>query len=97
MSGYKVDYRALLDQARKIFDEADRYEQTAKRLKSAAGKLAGCWEGAASNSFKQEQERMYEWFIKMAGICRDYAMKATTAAIKYLEAEQRALAAIKKH
>lgn len=96
MSGFTVDYRALLDQARKIYDEADRYSQTAKAMKAAAEQLASCWEGPASRRFRDEQENMYNWFEEMAVICRDYGEKATVAAVRYLDAEQAAKATIEK-
>lgn len=96
MSGYTVDYRGLMDQARKIFDEADAYDRTADALKQAAEQLARCWEGPASRRFKQEQDRMYDWFKKMAMVCRDYAEKATVAAVRYLDAEEKARAAVNR-
>lgn len=96
MSGYEVDYRQLLDQARAIANEADQYERTAASMKQAAETLAKCWEGVASQRFAQEQERMYEWFIQMGKVSREYSETATRAAVKYLDAEQAARDAINK-
>lgn len=97
MAGYQVDYRALMDQARKIANEAERYERTANALKQASEQLAKSWEGRSSKRFVQEQEKLYNWCIQMVGVCREYSEFATRAAVKYLEAEQAARDAVKKH
>ena len=96
MPGYTVNYRDLMDNARKISNEADRYDETAEKLKAAFEELAGGWQGPASQRFKAEQETAYSWYKSMANVCREYGEKATVAAVKYAEAERLAKEAINR-
>lgn len=96
MSGYKVDYRELQNCAKKILEEADRYDQTADKYKDASDDLMNGWEGPASVKFREEQEEMYLWYKKMAEVCREFADAANVAASNYLKAEMEAKAAINR-
>ena len=46
-------------------------------------------------AFVSEQQRAFEWYKKMAEICRSYAQAMNNAAQKYMETDSQAASTIK--
>jgi len=63
-------------------------------LKNAADELAATWEGDSQVAFVDEQTRAYEWYKKMAEICRQFANAMQQAAEKYIDTDNEAKAQI---
>ncbi len=94
-SRIEVTVSELQSAANNITNYANDYEAAAKALKSAADELASAWSGDSQVAFVTEQERAYEWYVKMAQICRDYAQAMNTAAQKYTDTDNEAASTIK--
>ena len=94
-SRLQVTVSELEQAATNIRSAADDYETAATQLKNAADELASTWEGDSQVAFVDEQNRAYDWYRKMAGICREYAAAMQDAARKYAEADAEATSAIK--
>lgn len=81
--------------ASNITDNANDYENAAKNLKAAADELAATWSGDSQVAFVNEQQQAYEWYVKMAEVCRQYAQALNQAAQKYIETDNEAASTIK--
>lgn len=94
-SRIEVTISELQSAASNITNYANDYENAAKSLKSAADELAAAWSGDSQVAFVNEQQQAYEWYVKMAEICRNYAQAMNQAAQKYTETDNEAASAIK--
>ena len=95
-SRLEVTVSELQQAATNINTSADDYEAAATALKNAADELAATWEGDSQVAFVDEQTRAYEWYKKMAEICRQFANAMQQAAQKYEETDAQARAEIGK-
>ncbi len=86
----EVTVSELQQAANNINNSADDYEGAANELKNAADELAATWEGDSQVAFVDEQTRAYEWYRKMAEICRQFANAMQQAAQKYEETDAQA-------
>ena len=94
-SRLEVTVSELQQAATNINNSADDYENAATALKSAADELASTWEGDSQVAFVDEQERAYQWYQKMAEICREFANAMQQAAQKYEETDAQATSTIR--
>lgn len=94
-SRLEVTVSELQQAATNINTSADDYETAATNLKSAADELAATWEGDSQVAFVDEQTRAYEWYRKMAEICRQFANAMQQAAQKYVETDAQATSTIR--
>ena len=94
-SRLEVTVSQLQQAATNISTSADDYETSATALKNAADELASTWEGGSQVAFVDEQTRAYEWYKKMAEICRQFATAMQQAAQKYEETDAQATSTIR--
>lgn len=94
-SRLEVTVSQLQQAATNISTSADDYETSATALKNAADELASTWEGDSQVAFVDEQTRAYEWYKKMAEICRQFATAMQQAAQKYEETDAQATSTIR--
>jgi len=94
-SRLEVTVSQLQQAATNISASADDYESAATALKNAADELASTWEGDSQVAFVDEQTRAYEWYKKMAEICRQFANAMQQAAQKYEETDAQATSTIR--
>ena len=94
-SRLEVTVSQLQQAATNISGSADDYETAANALKNAADELASTWEGDSQVAFVDEQTRAYEWYKKMAEICRQFANAMQQAAQKYEETDAQATSTIR--
>jgi len=94
-SRLEVTVSQLQQAATNISASADDYESAATALKNAADELAATWEGDSQVAFVDEQTRAYEWYKKMAEICRQFANAMQQAAQKYEETDAQATSTIR--
>lgn len=94
-SRLEVTVSELQQAATNINNSADDYENAATALKNAADELASTWEGDSQVAFVDEQTRAYQWYQKMAQICRDFARAIQQAAEKYAETDAQATSTIR--
>lgn len=95
-SRLEVTVSELQQAATNINTSADDYETAATALKNAADELASTWEGDSQVAFVDEQTRAYEWYRKMAEICRQFARAMQQAAQKYAETDAQATSTIRQ-
>lgn len=94
-SRLEVTVSQLQQAATNINTSADDYEASATALKNAADELASTWEGDSQVAFVDEQTRAYEWYKKMAEICRQFANAMQQAAQKYEDTDAQATSTIR--
>lgn len=94
-SRLEVTVSELQQAAANINTSANDYESAATNLKNAADELASTWEGDSQVAFVDEQTRAYEWYKKMAEICRQFASAMQTAAQRYEETDAQATSTIR--
>lgn len=94
-SRLEVTVSELQSAATNIDSSANDYESAATALKNAADALAATWEGDSQRAFVEEQNKAYEWYKKMAEICREFANAMKTAAQKYEETDAQATSTIR--
>lgn len=94
-SRIEVTISELQSASGKISQYAADYQSAADSLKSAADELASTWEGDSQVAFVAEQQRAYEWYKKMAGICEQYAQAMSTAVQRYQETDAEAASTIR--
>ena len=94
-SRLEVTVSELQQAATNISNSANDYENAATALKNAADELASTWEGDSQVAFVDEQTRAYEWYKKMAEICRQFATAMQQAAQKYAETDAQATSTIR--
>ncbi len=94
-SRLEVTVSELQQAATNISNSADEYETAATALKNAADELAATWEGDSQVAFVDEQTRAFEWYKKMAEICREFARAMAQAAQKYEETDAQATSTIR--
>lgn len=94
-SRLEVTVSELQQAATNISSSADDYETAAGQLKNAADELAATWEGDSQVAFVEEQTQAYQWYQKMAEICREFANAMQQAAQKYEETDAQATSAIR--
>lgn len=94
-SRLEVTVSELQQAATNIRTSADDYEAAATALKNAADELASTWEGDSQVAFVDEQSRAYDWYRKMAEICREFANAMQQAAQKYEETDAQATSTIR--
>lgn len=94
-SRLEVTVSELQQAATNISTSADDYETAANQLKNAADELAATWEGDSQVAFVDEQTRAFEWYRKMAEICREFARAMQQAAQKYEETDAQATSTIR--
>ena len=94
-SRIEVTISELQSAATNITNAANDYEAAATSLKNAGDELASTWEGDSQVAFVAEQQRAFEWYKKMAEICRSYAQAMNNAAQKYMETDSQAASTIK--
>lgn len=94
-SRLEVTVSELQQVATNIRASADDYASAATALKNAADELASTWEGDSQVAFVDEQTRAYEWYKKMAEICRSFADAMQQAAQKYEETDAQATSMIR--
>lgn len=94
-SRLEVTVSELQQAATNISTSADDYEAAATALKNAADELASTWEGDSQVAFVDEQTRAYDWYRKMAEICREFASAMQQAAQKYEETDAQATSTIR--
>jgi len=94
-SRLEVTVSELQQAATNIRTSADDYETAATALKNAADELASTWEGDSQVAFVDEQTRAYDWYRKMAEICRQFADAMQQAAQKYEEIDAQATSTIR--
>ena len=94
-SRLEVTVSELQNAATKIESSANDYETAANALKNAADQLAQTWEGDSQVAFVDEQQRAFEWYKKMAEICRQFANSMKDAAQRYTETDNQAATTIR--
>ena len=91
----EVTISELQSASSKITQYAAEYQSAADSMKAAADELAATWEGDSQVAFVAEQQRAYEWYKKMAGICEQYAQSMNVAAEGYQSADAEAASIIR--
>ena len=94
-SRIEVTVSELQSAASKIQQYAADYKSSADSLKAAADQLASTWQGDSQVAFVSEQEQAYNWYIKMADICTQYAQAMEQAAQRYTETDAEAASTIR--
>lgn len=83
-----VDFVDLVSAEVKIQQALADYREAVRQAKAAGDELAAEWEGEAREAFVAEQEKAYQWQIKMIDIVKAVILAIKGACQKYREAEE---------
>ena len=93
----KVTISELQNAAKKVSQANETFREAAIALKNAADALSGTWEGGAHDAFVEEQEKIDQWYMKMADVVDGFVTSMGQTAVDYNETDVAAAQLIRKN